>query len=100
MLGFALTRFGKPVAMRVARAARKRLARPITEFCSWMMVGTPRICAANKGGRLGYPPKPTTARGFIARMRRSDAPKPEPSFHADRKIAIGFLLPKVAESTE
>jgi hypothetical protein len=36
----------KPPAMAAALAASARLARPITAFCSWMMVGTPRRPAA------------------------------------------------------
>ena len=43
----------KPVAMAVTRPARKRLARPITAFCSWMMVGMPRSEAASSGGTVG-----------------------------------------------
>ena len=40
----------KPVAMASTRRARKRLARPITAFCSCRTVGTPRCVAASTGG--------------------------------------------------
>ena len=43
----------KPVAIAVTRGASKRLARPITAFCSWIMVGMPRRLAASSGGTVG-----------------------------------------------
>ena len=45
--------FGKPVAMRAARLATKRLALPITAFCSCSTIGTARIEAATIGGTVG-----------------------------------------------
>ncbi len=36
----------KPPAIALTRAASARLARPITAFCSWISVGTPRRVAA------------------------------------------------------
>ena len=36
-----------------ARPARKRLARPITAFCSWISVRTPVSEAPSTGGTVG-----------------------------------------------
>jgi hypothetical protein len=36
----------KPPAIALARVASALLARPMTAFCSWIMVGTPRRVAA------------------------------------------------------
>jgi hypothetical protein len=44
---------GNPVAINETRGARKRLARPMTPFCSWMMVGMRRRDAARTGGTVG-----------------------------------------------
>ena len=48
-----LPSLGKPVAIRVARLATKRLALPITAFCSCSTIGTARIDAATMGGTVG-----------------------------------------------
>ncbi len=44
---------GKPVAMAATRPARKRFARPMTPFCSWITVGMRSIAAAITGGTVG-----------------------------------------------
>ena len=44
---------GKPVAMILTREARKRLARPITAFCSCSSVGSFNSAAASNGGTVG-----------------------------------------------
>ena len=41
------------VAIAVTCGASWRLARPITAFCSWMMVGILSTVAAPTGGRVG-----------------------------------------------
>ena len=52
-LRLAVEHAGKLVAMAVTRGASRRLARPITAFCSWMIVGMPRSVAASTGGTVG-----------------------------------------------
>ena len=44
---------GKAQATALARPARKRLARPITAFCSWITVGTWSEKAASMAGSDG-----------------------------------------------
>jgi hypothetical protein len=44
---------GKPVAITETVRARKRLARPMTPFCSWSTVGAPESEAASTGGTVG-----------------------------------------------
>ena len=46
-------RSGNPVAMTLTRRLRKRLARPITAFCSCRMLGMPSSEAATSGGTVG-----------------------------------------------
>ena len=46
-----------------AKRASVRFALPGTLFCSWISVGILSVLAANTGGRLTYPPVPTTACG-------------------------------------
>ena len=43
----------KLVAIALTRGANSRLARPMTAFCSWMMVGIFRTLAATSGGTVG-----------------------------------------------
>jgi hypothetical protein len=43
----------KPPAIALTREASALLARPITAFCSWIMVGNPALEAASSGGIVG-----------------------------------------------
>ncbi len=43
----------KETAIAFTIGARKRLARPMTEFCSCTMLGMPRANAASTGGMVG-----------------------------------------------
>ena len=70
---------GKLVAIAFTRGASIRFARPITALASWITVGTRRSVAASTGGKVGYPPKPTTAAGRMRRIRRSAFMAPMPN---------------------
>ena len=51
--GAASSTPGKLVAIALTRGARSLLARPMTAFCSWMMVGMRRHVAASTGASVG-----------------------------------------------
>ncbi len=52
-LAGAFSKIGKAQATAVAREASRRLARPITAFCSWITVGRPVVKAASMAGSDG-----------------------------------------------
>src|SRR3984957_20657596 len=78
---------GKPQAIALTRGPKKRLARPITAFCSCRMVVILRSQAARSGGTVGYPPKPTTARGLIRLSLTAAAARPAPRVSEARALA-------------
>src|ERR1700723_3812075 len=87
LLGSTPFRSGKPHATRLTRGLRNRLARPITAFCSCRTDGILRSQAARSGGTVGYPPKPTTARGLMRLSLTAAAARPAPKVSEARALA-------------
>src|SRR5580698_6380509 len=79
---------GKPQAITLTRGLKKRLARPITAFCSCRIVGILRSQAARSGGTVGYPPNPTTARGLMPLSFSAAAARPAPKVSDARALAM------------
>jgi hypothetical protein len=91
--------FGKPVPIVLTRRARKRFARPITPFCSWIRVGMRKSEAASTGGTVGYPPKPTTAAGRSRRSTETACTTPRARVSAAFAISTGERPEGVADAT-
>src|SRR5580692_5868817 len=88
---------GKPQAIALTRGLKKRLARPITAFCSCRIVGILRSHAARSGGTVGYPPKPTTARGLMRLSLTAAVARPAPKVSEARTLASAPASVVVAE---